>query len=222
VKKYWGVLCVASLLFAQIALGDGTPAGPQPAAPAAASAHADSKKAWPESTSASHRLKEDGVPNFGRLNDYIWRSGQPSLQGYLHLAAAGLKTVVNLRKEFPQDKDRIPPGVQYVYIPITDEHEPTDEQAKEFLKVASNPDNWPLLVHCAGGEGRAGVMSALVRRTLDGWDHNMIMKEVGNFRLKHLGFITVPMAGCQRKFIQHWEDTTEVLRLSPPSQTVAP
>jgi protein-tyrosine phosphatase len=208
-KKIWGVLCVALLAFAQIAQGDDNASASRtapPAPPAATSAQKSLKEAWPASNAPIRPIKESGVPNFGKLNDYIWRSGQPSRDGYQFLATQGLKTVINLREEFPQDKDLMPQGVRYVYIPIKDEHAPTDAQAKEFLKTAADPANWPLLVHCQGGQGRAGLMSALIRRSFDGWDHNKIMKEVGNFRVKYLGFIKIPMASSQQKFIQHWED----------------
>jgi len=209
-KKILGIVCVSLLAFAQVALGDGDSSGSAPAAPAATSARASLPKAWSASSAPTHRIKESGVPNFGRLNDDIWRSGQPTREGYQLLAGEGLKTVVNLREEFPKDKDLVPPGVRYIYIPIKDQHAPSDAQAKEFLDIASNPENWPLLVHCQGGQGRAGVMSALVRHSLDGWNHNKIMKEVGNYRGKYLGFISVPMAACQRKFIQHWEETASL------------
>ena len=97
-----------------------------------------------------------------------------------------------------------------VTIPIKDDHAPTDEQAKQFVDVISDPANWPVLVHCKGGEGRAGAMAAVTRHSFDAWDHERIMKEVGNFKMKHLGFIKMPMAGCQQDFIKHWEDTPAV------------
>jgi hypothetical protein len=59
-------------------------------------------------------------------------------------------------------------------------------------------------VHCHGGEGRAGVMAAIARRALDGWDAEKAMKETGNFRVKHLGLFSMPMPSCQKRFIQDW------------------
>ena len=208
-KRIWCVLCVSLIAFApmQMALGDGEPAASSPTSAGVASAAKNLKEAWPTTPAPAHQTRVKGAPNFGKLNAQIWRSGQPTREGYQSLAKMGLKTVVNLREEFPQDKDLLPEGVRYVYIPIKDQHAPTDAQAKQFIEVASNPENWPLLVHCHAGEGRAGVMSALVRHSLDGWDHDRIMEEVGNFRRN---FSTASMPSCQRTFIRNWEDTANL------------
>ena len=190
------MLCAATLALASIAMADNDSAAP-----------AAKKAAWPATAAATKRGNEKGVPNFGKLNDNVWRSGQPTADGYKSLAAKGLKTVVNLREEFPGDKDLLPEGVKYVYIPVKDENAPTAEQAKQFVDVVSNPDNWPVLVHCKGGEGRAGVFSAVVRHSFDGWKHDEIMREMGNYRIKHFGFMKMPVPACQTNFIQKWEDT---------------
>jgi protein tyrosine phosphatase (PTP) superfamily phosphohydrolase (DUF442 family) len=207
VKNTWSIPCALLLLFAPFALADNAAPDTKTAAPATVSAPKSLKEVWPLTKEATRRLVAKGVPNFGRLNTSIWRSGQPTREGYQVLAKDGLKTVVNLREEFPQDKDLMPEGVKYVYIPIKDQHEPTEEQAKQFLEIASNPDNWPLLVHCHGGEGRAGVMSALVRLSIDGWDQDKTMKEIGNFRIKHLGLFSTAMPSCQRTFLKSWAET---------------
>ncbi|HLK60494.1 MAG TPA: tyrosine-protein phosphatase [Chthonomonadaceae bacterium] len=222
-KQFWGCLCVTlsviPLTIAQVALGEDAGPGAKPAAPTVASVEARLKEAWPTSSAPTHPIKAEGVRNFGKLNDNIWRSGQPTREGYALLAKEGLKTVINLREEFPQDKDLLPQGVNYVYIPIKDEHAPTEEQAKKLMETVSNPDNWPILIHCEGGQGRAGTMSALIRHSMDGWDNTKIMKEVGNFRLKYLGLIKLRMASCQQQFIQHWEETPSLCQL--PQDKVA-
>lgn len=122
---------------------------------------------WPESATTSCSIKKNGVPNFGKLNQHIWRSGQPTHEGYSQLAGEGLKTVVNLREEYPQDSALLPGGINYFSIPIKDMHAPTLHQADQFLDIVSDSNNWPILVHCHAGEGRAGVMSALVRYSFD-------------------------------------------------------
>jgi protein tyrosine phosphatase (PTP) superfamily phosphohydrolase (DUF442 family) len=164
---------------------------------------------WDAMQYPSHRRVEQGLPNFGELNANVWRSGQPTKRGFEHLTQMHVKTIVNLRREFPQEKDLVPQGVNYVQIPITDETAPTVEQAKQFMQIVTNPDNWPVLVHCAGGEGRTGALCALVRYSIDGWDKDLVMKEVGNFRIAHLGFFKTRMCGSQRQFLLQWEDANK-------------
>ena len=161
--------------------------------------------AWTATPLPTLRLVEKGFPNFGRLNNAVWRSGQPKKEGYTRLSEIGVKTVVNLQQENPQEKERLPAGVNYIYIPIPDQHEPTEAQARQFLDVVANPANWPVLVHCHGGEGRAGVMSALVRYSFDGWDDKRIMQEVNNFRIPYLNLFKTKLDDRQRRFLVQWQ-----------------
>ena len=204
-----GLVCAVLLMAAPFALADDGP--PRVETPAqiggAAGRGVDANPSWPAARTPVGPIPERGVPNFGRLNADIWRSGQPTGEGYRRLAAEGLKTVVNLRVEFPQDRALVPQGVRYIYIPIRDQHEPTESQAKAFLDVVSDPENWPVLVHCQAGQGRTGTLCAVVRHSLDGWDHDRVMREVGKFEIRILGLIKAPMASCQVRFIRHWEQT---------------
>jgi protein tyrosine phosphatase (PTP) superfamily phosphohydrolase (DUF442 family) len=160
---------------------------------------------WPVTLQPVKKSKEKGIPNLGKLNEHIWRSGQPSKEGYARLKELGVKTVVNLRKEAPTVKELLPEGVNAVDILIVDERAPSAEQAQQFLDLASNPDNWPILVHCHGGEGRTGVMAGLVRFAFDGWSLDKVMKEIGTFRVAHLGFIKTRMCSPQRDFLKKWD-----------------
>lgn len=117
-KQTWGPVCLSLLACASIALCDTV--APVSETPVLATTTAPSspvcapkglKEAWSITPAPTHRCVEPGVPNFGKLNNAIWRSGQPSREGYQRLASEGLKTVINLRVEFPEDKDRIPDEV---------------------------------------------------------------------------------------------------------------
>lgn len=209
-KPITGFLICCSIVLAPMprALGDDGPVTSTSSVSVSTSAPKDVLPAWPTTSSPVRHSIAKGVPNFGKLNDMIWRSGQPTREGYENLVKEGIKTVVNLRLEFPKDKDLIPQGTHYIYLPIKDEHAPTDAQAKAFLEIAANPANWPILVHCKVGAGRTGVMCALVRSKFDKWDHRTIMKEVGNFNLKVIG-VEVPMVDSQQRFIQRWEASAD-------------
>src|SRR5690349_19084303 len=82
----------------------------------------------------------------------IYRSGQPAEQGFRWLKQQGFRSIVCLRGERDDGAavmERM--GFHYLYLPLVDNHAPTTEEANTFLKFASNPDNWPLLVHCHEG-----------------------------------------------------------------------
>jgi protein-tyrosine phosphatase len=191
-----GLLAVASGGLHPSALGDGRADAPAPASAMSAPVVTPASP-WYSTDQPSHRTATSGVPDFGILNSQVWRSGQPCRKGYEKLAQMGVKTIVNLRAEFPQEKDQVPSGVHYIQIPIVDQTAPTVEQAEQFLSIVTNPDNWPVLVHCRAGEGRTGVMCALVRYAIDGWDDKRITAEIGRFR-------STRMCGCQRQFLKEW------------------
>jgi protein tyrosine/serine phosphatase len=211
------LLCLTLLALSPLARGEETPSPPAaPTAVAGSAATVAPAKTladlWPTTSGPTHRAATPlkGVPNFGKLNDVFWRSGQPSKEGYKLLAAQGLKTVINFRIEFPQDRERIPDGVNYVYIPIINDHAPTEAQAKLVLDTVSNPANWPVLIHCTAGVGRTGTMAALIRHSLDGWNHDALIEEIGNY-WKFDAAGKIPMKMCQQEFIRRWEEKPQLL-----------
>src|SRR4051812_43909568 len=69
-----------------------------------------------------------GVPNFHSVNDQIFRGGQPSNEGLRSLAAAGVKTIVDLREEDSHTKAEKhlakKLGMHYINIPMQGMHTP--------------------------------------------------------------------------------------------------
>jgi len=141
------------------------------------------------------------IPNFGVVTPgIVYRSGQPGEKGYRWLKEQGFHGIVCLRKEHDNGAAEMAKyGLNYLYLPIPDEHPPTNEQAERFLKFAGDRTNWPLLVHCAGGAGRASCMAALVRHTFDGWGMSVALRESRHYRP-----LSFPMFGSQRRFLRKW------------------
>lgn len=113
------------------------------------------------------------------------RSGQPTLKDFQWLKDHGWKSDINLRvdgdhNEISDDLD-IPGfralGLNYLKIQMLDGAAPTDKQAEEFLSFVTRPENQPAHVHCRGGIGRAGIMVALFRYSVEGWPMDKIMDE---------------------------------------------
>ncbi len=123
------------------------------------------------------------IKNFGSINDNFFRGAQPKGQDYKDLAAMGIKTVINLRIDAKADEQELveAAGMKYVYIGMRDDKRPADAQVQEFMKIANDPTNLPLYVHCIGGRHRTGLMSAVYRIEKDGWDYTKAYAEMKKF-----------------------------------------
>jgi protein tyrosine/serine phosphatase len=150
---------------------------------------------------AKHPMDNAPIHNFGVVAPgCVYRSGQPTEKGYAWLKEQGFRSIVCLRSEHDDGAEKMAKyGFHYLRVPIVDNHPPTDEQAEAFLKFASQRENWPLLVHCRGGMGRAGCMAALVRHTFDGWGMALALKEARHYRP-----LEFPMVGSQLRFLRRW------------------
>ena len=61
-------------------------------------------------------------------------------------------------------------GMRYINVPMNVRGYPPPDLAPRFLALVNDPKNWPVFVHCHGGRHRTGVMTAIYRMAVDGWD----------------------------------------------------
>lgn len=123
------------------------------------------------------------VSNFGKVTDFYYRGAQPKRADYKQLAGVGIKTVIDLRHD-PKDFARIgaeQSGLLYINFPMSDHDYPPADTAEKFLKLISNQSLWPIYVHCAGGRHRTGVMTAVYRLTVEGWDIQRAYREMKDY-----------------------------------------
>jgi protein tyrosine/serine phosphatase len=123
------------------------------------------------------------IDNFGRINASYYRGAQPDRDDYADLKALGIKTVIDLQKDFKAWEERLVKarGMKFYRIPMTTRVEPTKEQLESFLRLVNDPANQPVYVHCAGGRHRTGVMTAVYRMTHDGWTADQAFKEMKRY-----------------------------------------
>ena len=125
------------------------------------------------------------IVNFGEVNSTYFRGAQPKGRDYADLAAAGIKTLVNLTGD---DADPQEPalarsaGLAYFQIPMTTRVAPTPAQIAEFLEIVNAPANQPVYVHCVGGRHRTGVMTAIYRLTHDAWTADRAFSEMKHYK----------------------------------------
>jgi protein tyrosine phosphatase (PTP) superfamily phosphohydrolase (DUF442 family) len=113
------------------------------------------------------------VENFGRVNDHIYRGGQPKGENYGQLASLGVKTILDLRADSEVDAklSALGAGLRYINLPMAPKQYPQRDAAQQFLAIVNDQANWPVYVHCAGGRHRTGAMIAVYRISMDGWDY---------------------------------------------------
>jgi protein tyrosine/serine phosphatase len=123
------------------------------------------------------------IDNFGEINPTYFRGAQPEGNDYANLAAFGVKTVVDLQKDFQAGEQGLveKAGMRFYRIPMTTRVAPTAEQIASFLKIVNDPANQPVYVHCAGGKHRTGVMTAVYRMTKDAWTSDQAFKEMKKY-----------------------------------------
>ena len=84
-----------------------------------------------------------------------------------------IRSVVDLRSEPssfpPADERRVLTDLDVRYFHLPSPQVPALATVDKFLELSSDPDNYPMLIHCRHGEGRSVLFAALHRIEFDGW-----------------------------------------------------
>jgi protein tyrosine/serine phosphatase len=123
------------------------------------------------------------IKNFGQMDEHFYRGAQPKPEDYKTLAALGIKTMIDLRDDPTsyEKREAEAAGMKYVNIAMSDKDKPKEEQVTTFLNIAKDPASWPFYVHCAGGRHRTGLIGAVYRYNLYGWDFDKVYVEMKNY-----------------------------------------
>jgi protein tyrosine/serine phosphatase len=163
-------------------------------------------------------IEETDVKNFGKINDHIYRGGQPDDGEYAELAAMGIKTIIDLREDPERYARRSAEGagLRYINIRLNAKRPPTEEESDNFLQLVNDEKNWPVFVHCAGGRHRTGVLLAVYRMEVDGWDARRAYSEMKDYKFySRFGY------GDMKEYVFDYYDkmtTKRAALLSPASR----
>lgn len=120
------------------------------------------------------------VVNFGKVNDFLYRGGQPDLRAMQQLKALGVKSVINLR--MTNDVWELEPAlaaagsIAYTNIPLNPLAAPTGAQVTNVLAAISSMPK-PVFIHCQHGCDRTGTIIALYRIQQDHWPSSKALRE---------------------------------------------
>src|SRR5689334_4104538 len=74
----------------------------------------------------------DGVTNFQKVDDHVYRGAQPTEQGFKSLAKLGIKTIVDLResgdRSLVEEKMVRAAGMEYVAVPMNGMETPSNDK----------------------------------------------------------------------------------------------
>src|SRR5205085_2345435 len=101
---------------------------------------------------------------------------QPTAEGFAAAEKLGIKTVINLRA-FHSDQSLVSTNLKVARI-RSNAWWASAADAVQFLKLVSNTNNGPFLVHCQHGADRTGEMIAMYRIAVEGWSKESAIKEM--------------------------------------------
>ena len=118
-----------------------------------------------------------GAPNLHKVGDTLYRGAQPTAEGMKNLSSMGVATVVSLRA-FNSDEDELKGlSMRNHRIRMKTWH-PEYEDVVKFLKIATDPAQAPVFVHCQHGADRTGTMCAIYRIAVQGWTKEEALREM--------------------------------------------
>lgn len=128
-------------------------------------------------TNWATRINLPGLPNLHRVTDSIYRCAQPTAAGMRAAEKLGIKTVISLRA-FHSDKDEVESTTLRTERIYFKTWHPEEEDVLRFLKVVTNANAGPFLVHCQHGADRTGTMIAIYRMAVQGWRKEDAIREM--------------------------------------------
>ncbi len=115
----------------------------------------------------------NGIPNFQKVSDTLYRGGRPTEQGLQYLKTSGFKTIINLENDTKSIAYELivakKIGLQLYSSPLSWQKAPDDKQINNILAALQNPQMYPIYVHCHYGMDRTGLVVGLHRVFAQKW-----------------------------------------------------
>jgi protein tyrosine/serine phosphatase len=120
-----------------------------------------------------------GVPNLHKVADGVYRSAQPTAEGFKNLEKLGIKTVINLRALHDDAGETKGTKLRRVDVPVNTWHI-EEADVIRVMTLLAQKENGPFLIHCQHGADRTGLMCAMYRILVQGWTKDKALDEMTN------------------------------------------
>lgn len=123
-------------------------------------------------TITENKVYKSGVIPPDEIADYVEKY---NIKSIVDLRFPGTGDDVNnpeIPAELTAEKEAIAKLKGVNYFNNGSDQIPTQQNLDYFFKIMDNPENYPVLLHCYHGVGRAEMYSALYRIEYENWDPN--------------------------------------------------
>jgi protein tyrosine/serine phosphatase len=111
------------------------------------------------------------ITRFDRVDERLYRGGQPDAAGFEQLKRLGIRTVVNLRQN--ASERALVEGLGMRYVDLSTSLAPfsslDDGTVRRFFEVMNDETSGPVFLHCRRGADRTGTLVAMYRIARQGW-----------------------------------------------------
>lgn len=118
------------------------------------------------------KVYKSGVIPPDKLADFV---KEHKIKSIIDLRFPGTGDDVNnpeIPVELVAEKEAAAKIVGLNYFNLGSDQVPTPENLEDFFKIMDNPANYPVLIHCFHGVGRAEMYSAIYRIEYENWDRD--------------------------------------------------
>lgn len=124
------------------------------------------------------------VENLYRVDPAILRSAQPGASGFQELEALGVKSVLDVAGGDGDDASSRGTKLKLFHVPMS-AFSLRDDRVLEALRILTDPQNRPVVIHCQHGADRTGAIVALYRVVVQGWSKEDAVREMDEGGFHH-------------------------------------
>lgn len=138
----------------------------------------------PQSSSPFERIN---ILRFRQVDQGVWAGGRPGQAGLEELAAAGIRTVIDLEGGWwhnptdtvaAEERAARALGMNFISLPMHPWFVPKAAQVDSALKLMRDPSLQPVYVHCNHGKDRTGIVEGAYRVCYQGWTPDQAFAEM--------------------------------------------
>jgi tyrosine-protein phosphatase SIW14 len=131
----------------------------------------------------AERIDAPGIPDFGKVSDFLYRGGQPKGDGLEELKRFRIDTIVDLRGELrglvENERNRAESlGMRFINVPGSGWATPKDKEIAQFFDLILERPRRTIFIHCWLGGDRSGMFIAAYRIAFEGWSPQQAIEEM--------------------------------------------